>query len=117
MKPWTTKEEKHLRYYFGLIPSEKIAKDLNRTTNSIRLKASRLKLKSSLTHKGHDLSQLVEMIQFGMHPTEIARELNTSTKAVYNIIRDRLGGRLYTQLKLNAKRKGRMRPIYPREQK
>lgn len=113
MPNWTTTEVAYLSMRWGLEPATSIAQKLNKSVNAVCLKASKLNLKSSLPHKGtHSLAQIAELIEWGYHPTEIARELNiSSTKNVYNTVRDRLGGNWYARLKQNAKHRGRMRQI------
>ena len=97
---------------YGITTSSAIGAQLQRSPNSIRVKAAKLGLKSNLSRNGTNLNEIIEMIELGYHPTEIASNLNKSTKNIYNTVRDRLGGTLYRSLKLNAKRRGRMTPRY-----
>lgn len=88
MRRWKTNEVKYLRQHYGFEPIEEIATALDRSAESVRQYASRLGLRSSRPHR---LAQDVDKIKFyiyeGLHPTEIARKLNTSTKAIYNRVK------------------------------
>lgn len=112
MNYWKTTEVAYLRKYWGIQHASDIAETLGRSVMAVNMKATRLGLKSSLARQGQNLAELIELIEFGYHPTEIARSLNKSTKNIYNTTRDRLGGQLYKRLKQNANNRGRMTPQY-----
>ena len=48
--PWSRKDIRYLRKYFGNTPTKEVAKDLNRPDTAVRKMASRLGLRKSKRH-------------------------------------------------------------------
>jgi hypothetical protein len=114
---WTNKEEAFITEHWGKHAATDIAIALNRSHASVLKKASKLGLQSMRTVKTkHSLTRIKAMIDFGHHPTTIARTLNTSTKTVYNMVSDRLDDEWYFKLLKNVKRYNReITPIYRKD--
>lgn len=108
---WTTKEVRYLQQHYGFIPVSRLAATLGRTEEAVRNYACNLGIKSPLRRRKPENFELIQkMIYDGAHPTEIALAIGTSTKAVYNRVRnglcyDRMD---YRTLLANRRRKGRM---------
>lgn len=120
-RAWTTAEVKYLAQHYGREPVTVIAAQLGRSDNAIRLYARKSGLSSRLCHeRRHDYGNIQELIDFGYHATQIASQIGVTTKCLYNMIRDRLGGHAYAKLKRNTQLQraaGRsFTPIYCQEQ-
>lgn len=119
-REWTTQELKYLQQNYGFVPVREIAKVLDRSEGSVRTFVSRRTgLRSGLAvSKPKDYELMQRMIYEGCHPTEIARVLGTSTKAVYNRVKNGLAYDSvdYKVLLSNRRKKGRMEYI-PRAEK
>lgn len=86
---WKTTEVKYLKESYGKIKAEEIATHLNRSTNSVLKKASKLNLRSDLPSKGaHDVDFIREMLSQNKTVTEIAKALGVSRNAVSKRIRN-----------------------------
>ena len=117
---WTNHQVKFLTEKWGRLSAKRIAEKLDRSYDSVLKKASKLGLRSTrpITIK-HDLNLLKARIDHGHHPTTLAKAMNTSTKAVYHTVRDRLGEEWYAKLLKNVeahnKRNKRLTPIYKKQ--
>ena len=111
-RPWITTEVTYLRKNYGFVSVKELAVELNRTEEAIRMYAHRnLKVRSAKPHRSYqDVPLIKQMIYDGKHPSEIAKVLKTSTKAIYNRVHDGLQYDAfdYKMLLLNRKRVGRM---------
>lgn len=119
-RPWTATETATLRQLWGREPYRQVAQKLNRPPTAVATKASKLGLKSDLNRAPrHDYDNIKEMIEFGYHATQIAIEHNTSTKTIYNTVRDSIGSNWYKMLlkntKLQNKEYGRRTPVITKQ--
>ena len=117
---WTNHQVKFLTEKWGRLSAKRIAQKLGRSYDSVLKKASKLGLRSTRAIKiKHDLNLLKVRIDYGHHPTTLAKAMNTSTKVVYHTVRDRLGGEWYAKLLKNVeahnKRNKRLTPIYKKQ--
>lgn len=91
--PWTGPQESYLSKYWGKILAEDLSPVMGRSPNALRLKASKMGLKSELPHaperKIYEAWRVKAYIDLGMHAREIARMLGTDRKNVYNLVKNR----------------------------
>lgn len=110
-RPWTNHEVKYLQQHYGFIPVTQIAKDIGRTEHAVRAFVSRRTgMRSGMPHKqSKNVKEIKQWIYDGWHPTQIAEQLSTTTKAVYNRVRNgkQYDDVDYSALKANARRHGR----------
>lgn len=109
MRPWTTLDERKIKESWGQRPAVMIAKELGRSLNAVRLKASKLDLKSTLPHIPEiPKEELLELLDLGYHPSRIAAELGKSTDWVYKTYQHRkdLTKHHYNKLLRNAQNNG-----------
>jgi len=117
---WTNHQVKFLTDNWGRLSAKRIAVKLDRSYDSVLKKASKLGLRSTRPIQiKHDLKLLKARIAHGHHPTTLAKAMNTSTKAVYNTVKDRLDEEWYARLLKNVenhnKRNKRLTPIYKKQ--
>ena len=110
-KHWTTTDHRYIKENYGSLLVSEIAEHLGRSENAVRLYASKHGFESKLYHQSKKRLKLQAMVQAGHHPTVIAYMMGTTTKAIYNSVRDQLGGNWYYTLKHNARTIGRMTTI------
>ena len=80
---WTRKEVSFLKENVGLMTSLEISKELGRTSNSIKLKASQMGLSLQINPWTEaDLEVLTQRIQEGVSMRDVARELGRKADAV-----------------------------------
>ena len=86
---WTTAEVKQIQQRYGFEPVEKIAADLGRSANSIRLYVSRhLGIKSKRPYAyTHDPEQVTRMIWDGYSAKAIAERFGTTHNAITKLVK------------------------------